>query len=307
MPTNKYFSFAEIVKGRDASVRVTEDMMFWVVDLAMVVTGKDRNNAGRDIRDLKDEVFQSTNFVDRSFPGRGNGRTKLVSFQHAIELVMVLPGKVARETRAQFAGIIQRYLAGDQSLIAEIQSNAESSAPIAELARGSLEESTEYQLTHKRKLDQLELEERTVELELKRVHVQLKTAEAQEKHMTILTAHSALYTSLCPNQIIDERARVLIKDCILNAISNQYLLTNGPSEPTRFLTISTVASELGHHFDSPALIKIGKMVKQEYIKKYNAEPPKHEQIVAGAVRPVCTYQAKDRDLIESAIRSFVSE
>jgi hypothetical protein len=141
--------------------------------------------------------------------------------------------------------------------------------------------STEYQLTHKRKLDELEFEERTVELELKRVHVQLKTAEAQEKHMTILAAHSALYTSLCPNQIIDERARVLIKDCILNAISNQYLLTNGPSKPTRFLTISTVSSELGHHFDSPTLIKIGKKVKQEYIKKYNTEPPKHEQIVAG--------------------------
>jgi hypothetical protein len=47
------------------------------------------------------------------------------------------------------------------------------------------------------------------------------------------------------------------------------------------------------------------MVKQEYIKKYDTEPPKHKQIVAGAVRPVCTYQAKDRDLIETVIRSFV--
>jgi hypothetical protein len=300
MPSQKCMSFAEIVQGRDASVRITEDGMIWAVDLTMVVTGKSRGDAARTLRELSEESFQETKFVHKSFPGKGNGRTKLVTFQDAIELVMVLPGKVAKETRSQFAGIIQRYMAGDQSLIAEIQSNAESSAPIAELARGSLKESTEYQLTHKRKLDELEIEERTVELELKR-------ADVQAKHVAILEAHSALYTSLCPNQIIDERARVLIKDCILNAISNQYLLTNGPSEPTRFLTISTVASELGHHFDSPALIKIGKMVKQEYIKKYNAEPPKHEQIVAGAVRPVCTYQAKDRDLIESAIRSFVSE
>jgi hypothetical protein len=313
MLSNKYFSFAEIVKGRDASVRVTEDMMFWVVDLAMVVTGKDRNNAGRDIRDLKDEVFQSTKFVDRSFPGRGNGRTKLVSFKDAIELVMVLPGKIARETRAQFASIIQRYMAGDQSLIAEIQSNAESSVPITELARASLDESTEYQLTHKRKLDQLELEERVVDLELKRADVQARNvaniaaqADVQAKHVAILTAHCSLYTDLCPNQIIDERGRVLLKDCILNAISNQYLLTNGPSEATKFLTISTVASEMGHRFDTQTLIKIGKAVKQEYLKKYNTEPPKHEQIVAGAVRPVCTYQAKDRDLIEAAINAFVS-
>jgi hypothetical protein len=75
--------------------------------------------------------------IERSMPGKGNGRTKVVTFQDAIELVMVLSGKVTKETRTQFASIIQRYMAGDQSLIAEIQSNAESSAPIAELATES--------------------------------------------------------------------------------------------------------------------------------------------------------------------------
>ena len=279
--------------------------MFWVVDLAMVVTGKDRDEAGMAIRRTPEEVFPSIKLIERSMPGKGNGRTKLVSFKDAIELVMVLPGKIATETRAQFAGIIQRYMAGDKSLIAEIQSNAESSAPIAELARASLDEPTEYQITHKRKLDQLELEERTVEIELKRVDMQLKMASTQEKHVAILTAHCSLYTDLCPNQIIDERGRVLLKDCILNAISNQYLLTNGPSEATKFLTISTVASEMGHRFDTQTLIKIGKAVKQECINKYGKELPKHEQIIDGAVRPVCTYQAKDRAIIEAAINTFV--
>jgi hypothetical protein len=60
------------------------------------------------------------------------------------------------------AGIIQRYMAGDLSLIAEIQSKAESS-PLAELPRASLDESTEHQLTRKRKLEQLELEERSAQ------------------------------------------------------------------------------------------------------------------------------------------------
>ena len=139
MPSQKCMSFAEIVQGRDASVRITEDGMIWAVDLTMVVTGKSRGDAARTLRELSEESFQETKFVHKSFPGKGNGRTKLVTFQDAIELVMVLPGKVAKETRSQFAGIIQRYMAGDQSLIAEIQSNAESSAPIAELARGSLD------------------------------------------------------------------------------------------------------------------------------------------------------------------------
>ncbi len=43
-------SFAEIVHGRDASVRVTEDNLLYAVDLAMVVTGKSRNYAGQVIK-----------------------------------------------------------------------------------------------------------------------------------------------------------------------------------------------------------------------------------------------------------------
>jgi hypothetical protein len=139
---SKCITFAEIVQGRDASVRVTEDGMIFVVDLVMVVTGKDRNVAGEIIRRTPEEIFQSSKMLERSFPGRGNGKTKLLAFQDAIELIMVLPGKVAKETRTRFAGIIQRYMAGDQSLIAEIQYNAASSAPIAELARGSLDEAS---------------------------------------------------------------------------------------------------------------------------------------------------------------------
>ena len=154
MPPAKCITFAETVQGRDASVRVTEDGMIWAIDLAVVVTGKPRGDALLAIRRIP-EVFPVSKMIIRSLPGKGNVCTKLVTFQDYIELVMVLPGKVAKETCTQFAGIIQRYMAGDKSLMAEIQSNAESSTPLAELARGSLDESTEYQLTHKRKLDSL--------------------------------------------------------------------------------------------------------------------------------------------------------
>jgi len=40
-------SFAEIVKGRDASVRMTDDGYLYAVDLVMVMTGADRNYAGQ--------------------------------------------------------------------------------------------------------------------------------------------------------------------------------------------------------------------------------------------------------------------
>jgi len=38
--TQKYFSFAEVVQGRDESVRVTDDGLLSAVDLARVVTGR---------------------------------------------------------------------------------------------------------------------------------------------------------------------------------------------------------------------------------------------------------------------------
>ena len=49
---------------------------------------------------------------------------------------MVLPGKMAKETRAKFADVLTRYMAGDGSLIGEIHANALSTSPIAQLARG---------------------------------------------------------------------------------------------------------------------------------------------------------------------------
>ena len=293
----KCISFEEIIEGRDSSVRVTEDGLIFAVDLAVAVTGKSRDEAGMAIRRIPEEVFPSNKMIERSLPGKGNGRTRLLTFQDAIELIMVLPGKVAKETRAQFANIIRRYMAGDETLVDEIRSNAESHAPVAQLARESLDPQAEYQLGYKRKLEQLEIEERMVEIELKR-------AEVQARHAATLATHSSLYTSLCPGQVMDERGRLLLKDCILNAVSNQRLLTNG-QEPVQFITISTVASELGHRLDSNMLQKIGRQVKQDYISKYGTDPPKHEQIVGGAVRPVCTYQAKDRDLIKSAICRLV--
>ena len=43
----KCISFDEIVQGRDANVRVTDDGYLYAVDLSMVMTGADRNYAGQ--------------------------------------------------------------------------------------------------------------------------------------------------------------------------------------------------------------------------------------------------------------------
>lgn len=134
----KTISFAEIIKGRNASVKVTDDEMVHAVELVMLVHGATRVYAAQVIRDLDEDAFPCSNFVVRKMRGTGNGRTKLLTFRHAIQLIMVLPGKMAREMRTKFADIIERYAAGTKSLIAEIEANARSSDPIAQMARKSV-------------------------------------------------------------------------------------------------------------------------------------------------------------------------
>ena len=76
-------------------------------------------------------------FIKRSEPNQRGHPTKLLSFQDAIELIMVLPGNVAKESRKQFGDILTRYIAGAPSLIGEIRANALSDSPIAQMARAA--------------------------------------------------------------------------------------------------------------------------------------------------------------------------
>jgi hypothetical protein len=99
----KYMSFAEIIQGRESNVKMSKDGLIYAVDMVMVITGKNRNNSCETLRAMKPSLFNNEKFVIYN-------KRKLLSFQHAIELVMVLPGRVAKETRTQFSNIIRRYV-----------------------------------------------------------------------------------------------------------------------------------------------------------------------------------------------------
>ena len=123
MPTVQAITFEEVIKGRAATVRVTEDGMLWVIDLIMAITGKKRDDAGKALRRIPDDVFSSINFIERNMAGKGNYQVKVISPQNAIELVMVLPGKISKMFRKKMADVIIRYLDGDQSMCHEIVAN----------------------------------------------------------------------------------------------------------------------------------------------------------------------------------------
>lgn len=327
MGSQKTFSFAEIVKGRDASVRVTDDGLLYAVDLVMVVTGASRDDAGKALRRLSDETFPSDKLSDKTFPGKGNYKTKLIGFQDAIELIMVLPGRVAKETRTRFADIIRRYLAGDQSLISEVRANAASDSPIAELARQARPEAEAEAAVELGKKRQLERDAILFELEVaeRRQRLDNQMIEHQTKALAAQKALMETYTLLCPNQTMDDRARLMFKDNVLNlALLSSTASSNGiqpaalpaieSSVPLPVavgdgpLTISTFAMELGKkHYDGKALQRIGLHMSQLYQQKYGCKAGQHEQLVAGAVRPVRSYTRRDQDLMREAFAMYDAE
>lgn len=305
MSTPKKLSFAEIVPGQDLSVRITEDNLIFAVDLSMAVTGKNRDDAAKSLRNLPEEIFLPAKFTYRSFPGKGNANTKLVSFQDAIELVMVLPGKVAKETRVKFAEIIRRYMAGDQSLIAEIRTNGQSNAPISQLARASLNE----QAVEEREIPtEEELQERKRRLDREDMEMRSMDADIQHKKLSNVRLFADTMKMLNPYWADDARLRIQTEDWLKNVAFNTPLLTNGPqtqgdSAPeTRSISVSQVAMEMGKRLSHGQLIQVGSAVARKYREKYGAEPPKHNQWVDGAERKVNSYTERDRELVVEALR-----
>ena len=116
-------SFEEIVKGRDASVRVTDDGLLYAIDLVKVATGQSRDDSGKVLRRLSETIFSAEKFTKRQLSTHGGPQTKLISFEDAIELVMILPGNYAKKIRIQIANIIKRYVQGDKSMHNELDKN----------------------------------------------------------------------------------------------------------------------------------------------------------------------------------------
>jgi hypothetical protein len=315
-PPQRVFSFAEIVKGRDSNVRVSADGLLYAVDYSMVMTGKDRDHAGQTLRGLSEETFSSLKFSERKMPGKGNANTKLVSFQDAIELAMVLPGKIARETRVKFSDIIKRYLAGDQSLVKEIQANAASDSPIAQMARASTGEAGSDEVSRKRRLDredalfEIEMAERKHRLLQMTAETQSKIADTRAKTVAIQQSLLDQYTSLCPDKTLDDRARLMFQDSLLNLMPSQGVLAieSGAAvsapEDTRPLTISMFAAEEGRRYDIKALQRIGSIMSSLYQRKHGSKASQHEQFTDGAVRPVRSYTRKDQDMLREAFSVF---
>lgn len=296
MACSKFFSFADVVQGRDANVPLTDNMLH-VVKMVMVFSGLARDQSGLVLRRLSDDVFPSINLIEKNIGGSGNSKTKLVSFEHAIQLIMVLPGKVARETRVAFAGVIHRFLAGDKSLIKEIEANAESSSPIAQLARATLPEPTLEDPETRRK--------RVMREDLDLINLQ---EDIKDKRIKNMHSFMGLMSTVRPDWMqTDARFRLQTEDMIKNILAVPVtiapLLTNGESAKHQAtLSISQLARELGckkmlHAHLSSAGTRAAKLFRA----RYGQEPIKHRQWSDGAERDINTYTEADRPMLTQVL------
>ena len=117
-------SFSKLVSG-SRGVRVTNDRLVWAVQLTEVVTGKDNDVAGCTLRTLKPDIFDHSKFIHRHLAENRGKKTRLLSIHDAIELTLVLPGRMAKQFRVAICDILTRFLEGDMSLVQEIQHNKE--------------------------------------------------------------------------------------------------------------------------------------------------------------------------------------
>lgn len=248
---------------------------------------------------MTEDIFPSEKISDRSMPGKGNGHTKLITFEHAIELVMVLPGRVAKETRMQFADIIRRYLAGDHSLISEVRENAQSSSPVAVLARESLGITTDEDLTRKRRRDELELERLNVE------NAKMSMENKQSNFKFFL----GTMDDLDPHWKKDTRLLTQTKDLLKNICLGPQAITDGTGKAAPPpLYIHEVALQLGFGRLSHAeACKVGRRAVEMYRAKYDEDPPTRLQFVDGAERQVKAYTEEHRGLLEGAVQHVMTK
>jgi hypothetical protein len=256
------------------------------------------------LRGVGNDVFPSEKMIERQLSTHGGPKTKLVSFRDAIKLVMVLPGKIAKETRAQFASIIERYLAGDKTLHAEIDGNAESSSPIAQLARASVMDVEQAG----DKAELVGLKRRREELELFRLEEEIK-GMAQSR---IITASAELERIRDPTKSnLDDRTRLMIQDALQNSLINTQfsagskMVTNGDGVSSNApISIASVAAKLGYKPTTADAKRIGLDIRKRYIKLYDKSPPKHDQLCDGRVTSVNSYTERDRSLLEDSLHAY---
>ena len=146
------------------------------------------------------------------------------------------------------------------------------------------------------------------EIEAKRIESRAAERDSVREHIKDVTVN---YNGLCENKVMDERARLILKDSFLNLamLGESKPVSDGQAIPPpngKPISLSMVADQLGMKIQSNELISIGQELKKRYVEKYGKAPSKHEQLCGGRATLVNTYMEGDRTLLEDVLKWHVA-
>ena len=113
-------------------LRATPNNWPALIDITMIFTGLNNNQAGKVVRRLLEEhpEFQSSRLKFK-FEGRGRQTIDVVPLTVALDFAFLLPGKAAAQMRRQAAALVVRYLGGDVTLVDEVYTNRHAQESLA--------------------------------------------------------------------------------------------------------------------------------------------------------------------------------
>lgn len=298
--------FDEIVAGASVRFCVIDGVQYLSIrDLIKCVCGKSGKRASeawdRIAQSTKDEVSAFCGIYQ--FPGQRQSSQPVITFVGALRLIMFLPGEAAKQHRSVMVDILRRYFAGDMSLFDELANNARSDSPMAQLARESLAgEGGTGQIKdgpRKRKRE---------EVELFKMEAEAKCA-VWDRQLAIVNSLTALYA----NKDMDDDTKDMLKQKMLDSFvpskdgaGKQEAKRVKPDEDDwqDTTTVIQVSCEMGVILDDKAVARIDRVVHQDFVREYGRMAEERRMRLNGRDVYVHTYFARDRRMIEEAIREW---
>jgi len=290
-----------------------------VLDVIALITGTDQKTASTTFKRIVETYPNvSAGCGIHQFSGRGQRATPVAHLSTLLEIAWLCPGKHAMEFRRTGAVTMCRALGGDLSLVEQIKerhseiAGTEEQAAFLEGTGVSVDKANGQALSRREMAEVLKLEAEAMKMQAEAMKMQAEARAMQLANHENAKKASQSMAEMAASET-DVRHRLYLQDASKNIVMQSVSYITGSDQNAiqtanenanlhKPINISDVAADLGfRRLDHSKLGAIGKVMARLYRERYNEEPAKHLQYVLGAGRMICSYVAKDRDLMEQAV------
>jgi hypothetical protein len=281
-----------------------------IMDFVMAVTGQNNDRAAKTIRNLKDVNSQFlTKLEMHQFPGRSQREQYVLCASEAIQLLMMLPGKVAREFRLESANLLTKVFAGDPDIHRLLEENSLSDGPLQQMCRAEVN-------SNKRELDLMAPDPEMVAIKRRIVMEKLQ----QELDVTRIGGMKQLVDghlmgmSASKRKWLDQTFENYVIDIVFRGENTQQI-TNGEdvggmvyTNDDAPYTIADYLLEIGVVDDVHNVISkaIGLIASRIYLEEYGSRPVKKDVYLHkySGPRGVNQYTKRDKHIIAEAYTEY---